>query len=74
MVLELIFPILTYLILTVFVFISLINLITALLSLKQQEHFEPFFPKVSIVVRTWNDGSVVERCIQNFLKQDYSII
>ena len=71
MVLELIVSILTYLVLAVFLSISSINLITAFMSLKQQEYLEFFFPTVSVVVRTWNDGSVVERCIQNFLKQNY---
>ncbi len=54
----------------VFIFLSSINLITSFFSLKK-ERYESFFPRVSVLVRTWNDGSVVERCIKNYLKQDY---
>lgn len=50
--------------------LSFINLLTAFFSFKKEE-YEPFFPRVSVLVRAWNDGSVVERCIQNYLKQDY---
>jgi cellulose synthase/poly-beta-1,6-N-acetylglucosamine synthase-like glycosyltransferase len=59
--------------------ISLVNLITAISSLKKEEEYKDFFPRVSVIVRCWNDGSVVERCILNYLshnypKKDYVII
>lgn len=60
-----------YIVLIFFTTLSVINLITAFFSLKQQKKYETITPPVSVVVRTWNDGSVVERCIQNYLNQEY---
>ena len=54
----------------VFGIFATVNILTALFSLKK-EKYESFFPSVSAIVRTWNDGSVVERCIQNYLNQNY---
>ena len=51
--------------------ISLVNLITAIFSLKKEDDYKDFFPRVSVIVRCWNDGSVVERCILNYLSQNY---
>jgi cellulose synthase/poly-beta-1,6-N-acetylglucosamine synthase-like glycosyltransferase len=39
--------------------------------LGQDERRRKFFPKVSVIVRSWNDGRVVERCINTLLAQDY---
>jgi len=66
-----IFNIFLYFVLAVFTFFSIINLITAFFSLKAQKVYEPITPRVSVIVRAWNDGSVVERCIQSYLNQEY---
>jgi cellulose synthase/poly-beta-1,6-N-acetylglucosamine synthase-like glycosyltransferase len=62
---------LSYLILALFSVPAIINLVTAFFSLKEEEDYPDFFPHVSVIIRSWNDGSVVERCIQNFLNQNY---
>lgn len=57
--------------LVMFTIASLINILTAIASLKREKKYKQISPKVSVIVRTWNDGEVVERCINNLLKQDY---
>ncbi len=54
----------------VLIIFSTFNLITSFFSFKKNK-YDLFFPRVSVVVRTWNDGDVVERCIKNYLNQDY---
>lgn len=74
MVLELFWQILhiiLYALLGLFMFLSPINILTALFSMKREKKYDVITPRVSAIVRTWNDGSVVERCIQSYLNQEY---
>jgi cellulose synthase/poly-beta-1,6-N-acetylglucosamine synthase-like glycosyltransferase len=74
MVLELIglfFGFIFSLVLSFFIVLSIINFITAWFSVKPEIEYEDYFPVVSVIVRTWNDASVIERCILTYLNQNY---
>jgi cellulose synthase/poly-beta-1,6-N-acetylglucosamine synthase-like glycosyltransferase len=53
-------------------FFSIINLLTAFVGFKKAKEYPSYEPKVSVIVRVWNDDAVVERCINNLLEQNYS--
>lgn len=59
------------LILTVFLILSALNLATAIASWLPGKKYKPYFPKVSVIIRSWNDGSVIGRLIKMLLEQDY---
>lgn len=71
MVLELIVNYAIFIVLLISVFFSLINMVTAGFATKNEKEYGAFYPKVSAVVRVWNDDLIVERCIKNLLEQDY---
>lgn len=74
MILEVILPVLNfalYLLFALFLIPTAVNLLTAFSSLKQELEYKDFFPTVSVIVRTWNDGGVIERCIQGYVNQNY---
>lgn len=52
-------------------FFSIVNLLTALAGFRQAKEYPAYHPKVSVIVRTWNDHAVIERCIRNLMEQNY---
>ena len=51
---------------------SIINLVTSLFSFKPEKHPKTRkYPFVTIVVRTWDDGHIVERFIRHIFAQNY---
>lgn len=63
--------VLVYLLFSALFVASTINLVTSIYFKKEEKHWEDYEPSVSVVIRSWNDGKVVERCINNLLSQDY---
>ncbi|MDD5182482.1 MAG: glycosyltransferase family 2 protein [Candidatus Nanoarchaeia archaeon] len=66
-----IFGFVLFLLVIIATFFSLVNVLTALAGLKPARNYSAYQPKVSVIVRSWNDDAVIERCITNLLEQNY---
>jgi cellulose synthase/poly-beta-1,6-N-acetylglucosamine synthase-like glycosyltransferase len=65
------FNIALYILLAIFTAFAAINVLTAVFSLRPEPSYQGNTPHVSVIVRTWNDGAVVERCINSHINQAY---